>query len=397
MVNLSERARNITPSATLAVGERARELKRSGKKVISFAMGEPDFDTPEDIKQEAVQAMKEGLTKYTNTTGIDELKDAISHKFQRDNNLSYPASQIIAGVGAKQIIYNALSVLCSRGDEVALITPCWVSYTEQVKLVEAQPIFVPTRREDGYVPRVEDIESKLTPRTRVIVLNSPNNPTGAVYPREVLSELAQLVKKHGLAVISDEVYEELVFDDAAHFSIANLDPEMKEYTIIVNAVSKTYSMTGWRIGYAAGPQNVISAMGKFQGHITGNPTSIAQKAAAYAITGNFDYKNWVPEYNRRRKYCLEKINEIPGLNCAEPKGAFYIFPDVTELMGKSSGSRVIESALDLAEYLLEEAQVAVVPGEAFEVKNHIRLSYATSMENIEQGIEGMARAVKKLQ
>jgi len=396
-VEISKRVSNITPSATLAVGEKARKLKQSGKKVISFAMGEPDFDTPEDIKQEAIRAMQEGLTKYTNATGIEELKEAIIQKFKRDNDLSYAADQVIASAGAKQVLYNALSVLCNRGDEVILITPCWVSYAEQVKLAEAKPVFAPAYREDGYVPRVKEIEEQITPRTRAIIINSPNNPTGAVYPWEVLVELAYLTNKHNLAVISDEVYEEMVFEDACHYSIAGVAQEVKENTIVVNAVSKTYSMTGWRIGYAVGPREVIDAMGKFQGHITGNPNSIAQKAAAHAITNNFDFKEWVPEYNRRRRYCLEKLNQITGIRCAEPRGTFYIFPDVSGLINKSSDSRAIKSSLDLAEYLLDEAQVAVVPGEAFKIKNHFRLSYATSMENIEQGIERIHQALKKLQ
>lgn len=395
-MHLSERAANITPSATLAIEEKARSLRKSGQEVISFATGEPDFDTPEDVKKEAQQAMKEGLTKYTSTGGIDELKEAIRIKFKQDNDLDYTASQIVACVGAKQAIYNALTVLCNPGDEVIVPRPCWVSYTEQIKLAGGKPVFVVSRQENSFIPSPADIEKAITGRTRVILINSPNNPTGAVYPAAMLSELIEIAKKHKLFVIADEVYEKLVYEDSKHVSIASLDPEIPEQTVVVNAVSKTYAMTGWRIGYAAGPKEIIGAMTKFQGHTTGNATSIAQRAAAYAIVNNFDYQDWLLHYNKRRKYCLEKINRIPGIESTNPQGAFYLFPDVSGLIGKVSAWGEIKSSLDVAAYLLDEAKVAVVPGEAFEAPNCIRLSYATSMGNIIKGIGNIERALKKL-
>ncbi len=395
-MNLSQRALNITPSATLAVSEKARKLKQEGKEVVVLSAGEPDFDTPEDVKQEATRALKEGLTKYTNTTGVDELKEAIQQKFKQDNQLDFSFSQIAACAGAKQAIYNSLAVLCGEGDEVVIPAPCWVSYIEQVKLVGAKPVFAYTNRENGYIPRVEDIERMLTPQTKVLIINSPNNPTGAVYPRELLLELAELVKKHRLWLITDEVYENLVFEGTRHYSIVTLDPEMYDYTVTINAVSKTYSMTGWRVGYAAGPEKVIKALSGLQSHTTGNPNAMAQMAAAYAIKNNRDYREWVKEFDYRRKYVYEMLNQMPGIECNEPRGAFYIFPEASGLIGKSNGNISLKNSLDLAEYLLEEALVAVVPGEAFAADNHLRISYVNSRENLKKGMEQMMEAVGKL-
>ncbi len=395
-MNISKRAQNISPSATLAVGEKARELRQQGKEIVNLSAGEPDFDTPEDVKRAGIKALDEGLTKYTNTTGIDELKEAIQDKFSKDNSISYSFSEITACAGAKQALYNTLSVLCDEGEEVVVPTPCWVSYIEQIKLVGATPIFVNTDRESEYIPRAEDIEAHITPRTKALIINTPNNPTGAVYPKELLEEISKVVKRNNIWLISDEVYEKLVFDGTCHYSVVTLDPEMKDFTIVVNAVSKTYSMTGWRLGYAAGPERVIKVIGSLQSHTTGNPANMSQKAAAHALRNNMNYLEWVDEFDRRRRYVLERLNNMPGMKCSVPRGAFYVFPDASGVMGKSREGQTINNSLDLAAYFLEEAQVALVPGEAFAAQNHLRISYVNSMEQIEKGLDNMARALQKL-
>lgn len=396
MIQISRRANAIAPSATIAIAEKARELKEAGSDVISLAMGEPDFDTPQDIIDEAARAMKVGFTKYTDTAGISELKRAVINKMKRTNDIHYSPSEVIISAGAKQAVYNALSVLCDRDDEALIITPCWVSYEEQVRLTGAKPVYLDTHIGNGYLPNLEELESKISKRTKVLIINSPNNPTGTVYPKSLLENLARIAVKYQLAIISDEIYAELVFDDTQHHSIVSVKPSVREQALIISGVSKTYSMTGWRIGYCLGPENIIRAMVKFQGHITGNANSIAQKAAAYALDNNYTFQEWVKSYNERRLYCYEKLKKISGLNCLEPKGAFYLFPDCSSFIDSGNQVNKISSALDLAKYLLENAHVALVPGEAFKAPGHIRISYATSMENLIIAMDRVSEALGRL-
>ncbi|MEW6214521.1 MAG: pyridoxal phosphate-dependent aminotransferase [Nitrospirota bacterium] len=394
---LSDRAKKSKPSPTLAIDAKAKAMKAAGVDIVNFGAGEPDFDTPDNIKEAAIKAIRDGFTKYTPVGGIDPLKDAIIEKFKKDNNLNYTRDEIIVSCGAKHSLYNIAQALFGPGDEVLIPSPYWVSYPDQVVLNDAIPVFVKTYESDSFMVRPEAIESHVTKETKALILNSPSNPTGLTYNKKNLERIAEIVLKHNLYVISDEIYEKLTYDGFKHISIASLDNEIKARTIVVNGLSKSYAMTGWRIGFAAGPKEIIKAMTNIQSQSTSNPTSIAQKAAIEALEGPQDFINiMLAEFDRRRRLLISELNSIPGMSCLTPTGAFYAFPNISRLYGRSIEGKTISSSSDLALYLLEEARVALVPGEAFGDDNYIRLSYATSINNIKKGIERIREAVARL-
>jgi aspartate aminotransferase len=394
---LSRRIRNMKPSVTVELTSKVEELKRQGIDVIAFNLGEPDFNTPENINEAAKRAIDEGFTKYTPVAGILELREAICKKLKEDNNVEYKPSQISVATGAKQSLINAIMTICDLGDEVIIPTPCWVSYIEMVKLSEATPVLVPTDEKNGFQPDIEAIKKAITSRTKAILLNTPNNPTGALYKEEVLRQLGELAVKHNFYIISDEIYEKLVYDGEKHVSIASLSPEIKEKTIIINGFSKAYAMTGWRLGYAAGPQDVIKGMNSLQGHTTSAPNSIAQKAAVEALLGPQDAIEFMRQkFDERRKYLINRLRNMEGITCADVKGAFYVMPNVSSFFGKEYNGKVLKNSVDVAAFLLEEAHIALVPGDAFESPNNIRISYATSLENIKEGMDRMEKALALL-
>lgn len=394
---LSERAKKIKPSPTLAIDSKAKAMKASGIDVISFGVGEPDFDTPEHIKEAAVKAMRDGFTKYTAVGGIDPLKDAVIEKFKADNGLSYTREEIIVSCGAKHSLYNVAQALYGPGDEVVIPSPYWVSYPDQVVLNDATPVFVKTAETDSFMVRPEALKDSITPRTKALILNSPSNPTGLTYNRKALEGIAELALKHNFYIISDEIYEKLLYDGTEHVSIASLSAEVKARTIVINGLSKSHAMTGWRIGYAAGPAPIIKAMTNIQSQSTSNPNSIAQKAGVAALTGPQDFIDMMrKEFDKRRRFLVDALNAIDGISCLMPTGAFYAFPNTARLYGKKVGSRTIGSSEDLALYLLEEAKVALVHGSAFGDDAYIRLSYATSLEDIRRGVERIKGALAAL-
>jgi aspartate aminotransferase len=395
---ISQRAQRTSPSPTLAITAKARKMREEGIDVLSLGAGEPDFDTPEFIKEAAVTALREGFTKYTPTAGIEPLRKAICDKLWRDNGLKYEPNQIIVTCGGKHALYNAFQVICDPGDEVIIPAPYWVSYPEMVKLADGVPVFVYADESTGFVPTIDAIREKISARTRAIVVNSPCNPTGAVFHRQRLKEIAALALRHDLYIVSDEIYEKMVYDGHEHVSIASLGEEVKKRTILVNGMSKAYSMTGWRIGYAAAERELIAAMTRIQDQSTSNPTSIAQKAALAALQAPEDtVKRMVAAFAERRRAIVDGLNRIPGFRCAEPGGAFYAFPNVSALYGKRWGDRVINNSDAFAEYLLEVARVAVVPGSGFGADENIRLSYACSLDTIRNGLARIADAVQALQ
>lgn len=396
-MSLSDRAKNISPSPTLAITAKAKQMKAQGIDIVSFGAGEPDFDTPENIKEAAIKAIREGFTKYTPAGGIEELKEAVVKKLKRDNDLEYQKQEVVISCGAKHCLFNLAEVLFNPGDEVIIPAPYWVTYPEQVKLADATPVFVQTEESRNFALTRPLLEGVLTSRTKAIILNSPCNPTGAIYNRKVLQEIADLATRSNVYIISDECYEALTYDGEEHVSIASLGKGIKDLTIVVNACSKPYSMTGWRIGYAAGPREIIKAMDDLQSQSTSNPTSIAQKAAVEALLGSQEAVHKMrTEFDRRRKYMVERLNAMPGVSCTTPKGAFYAFPNFSPHYGKKWKGGVIKGSTDLAAYLLEEAQVAVVPGLDFGSDSHVRLSYATSMQNIEKGLGRIADSLARL-
>lgn len=393
-MQIAERVARITPSPTLAVDSRAKEMISQGIDVVGFGAGEPDFPTPAHVKAAAVNAIEADFTRYTPAAGIMELRQAICQKLRRENGLEYEPAQVVVSVGGKHSLYNVFMALCQPGDEVLLPAPYWVSYPEQIRLAGGQVVPVEASINNEFKVTVADLEKHTTDRTRILVLNSPSNPTGAVYSRRELEALAEFLVARSIIVISDEVYEKLIYGDAEHVSIASLGEEIKDLTVLVNAVSKTYAMTGWRIGYAAAPREVAAAMAKLQGHVTSNPTSIAQKAALEALRGpQDDLEVMVAEYRRRRDYMVERLNAMAGVVCPQPEGAFYVFPSVEGLFGRQLGDTTINNADDLAAALLETARVALVPGTGFGFPGNVRLSYATSMERIEEGLNRMAAAL----
>lgn len=395
---LAERVRKIKPSPTLAVSAKAKKMKADGVDVISFGAGEPDFDTPQNIKNAAITAINEGFTKYTPADGIEELKDAIIDKFREQNGLTYEKNQIIISCGAKHTIYNITQAILDEGDEVIIPSPYWVSYPDMTLLASAVPVIVKAHEKNGFKIRPEDLKKAVTPKSKAIVMNSPSNPTGAAYSAEELEKIAEIAVDNNLIVISDEIYERLIYDSFPFTSIASLGEEIKNLTIVVNGVSKAYSMTGWRIGYGAGPAEIISAMSKIQSQSTSNPTSIAQKASVAALRDPQDaVEMMVEEFDKRRRYMVERLNSIDGVSCLKPMGAFYVFPRVSPLYQKGFKGKMIQNSTDLADFLLDVVRVAVVPGLAFGDDECIRLSYATSFENIKMGLDRIEKATKQLE
>ncbi|HAS54256.1 MAG: aspartate aminotransferase [Nitrospirae bacterium GWC2_57_13] len=398
-MGIAKRALAIKPSPTLAMAARAKAMKAQGIDVVDFGVGEPDFDTPQHIKDAAKKAIDNGFTKYTPSSGTDELREAVVRKFKTDNGLEYDKTQVLISCGAKQSLYNIAEALFDPGDEIIIPAPYWVSYPDQVVLNDAKPVIVETTEAEKFTLSARKLESAVTKKTKAIILNSPSNPTGLAYDKKTLEEIAAVAMRHKLYVISDEIYEKLIYDGFTHTSIASLGKEIKDLTIVVNGVSKSHAMTGWRIGFAAGPKDVITAMANIQSQSTSNPASISQKAALEALTGSQDFlKVMNAEFDKRRKYMVERLNSIPGVSCLMPVGAFYAFPRVSAHFGtRSAGGNVIKNSSDFANVLLDEARVALVSGDSFGADAHIRLSYATSMENVRKGldrIEGMVKALK---
>jgi aspartate aminotransferase len=388
----------MTPSATEEMTAIVETLKQQKIDVIAFNLGEPDFNTPENINAAAKQALDDGFTKYTAVAGILGLRSAICDKFKIDNGVIYRPEEILVATGAKQALFNAVFVTCEAGDEVILPTPCWVSYVEMIKLAGAKPVFVETDEITGFQLNIEKIAAAITDKTKAIIINNPNNPTGAVYHKDSLKELAKLVIKHDLYIISDEIYEKLVYDDANHICMATLLPHNRDNVLIINGLSKAYAMTGWRIGYVAANETLIKGMDALQGHITSSVNSMTQIASIEALTGQQQtIVAMRKEFDERRKYLMKRMEVIPELACNVPKGAFYVLPNIEKLFGKTYKGKVLKTSLDVANFCLDAANVAVVPGEAFEAPNNIRIAYANSMENIARGMDNLEKALSKLE
>lgn len=397
MIKLATRAQSLKPSATLAITAKAKELKAQGVDVIGFGAGEPDFDTPENIKSRAIEAIRCGFTKYTVVSGIDELKEAIIKRLEEDYGLRYEKSEISVACGAKHSLYNLAQVLFEEGDEVIIPSPYWVSYPEQVKLAGATPVIIETNELEGFKIDPARLRDAITPSAKALILNYPSNPTGATYDEAELREIAGIALDAGLVIISDEIYDKIIYGDTVHTPVAALSDEIKRSTMLVNGVSKTYSMTGWRIGFAAGDSGVIGAVNKLQGQCTSNPASISQAASVEAFGGDQSVvREMVAEFEKRRGYIVGRLNSISGISCFEPRGAFYVFPNVAEFYGKRYNSKQINGSLDFTEFLLNTAKVAVVPGIAFGADGYVRISYATSMENIEKGMDRIEEACRGL-
>lgn len=394
---LSQRARAIKPSPTLAIDAKAKALKAQGVDVIGFGVGEPDFDTPGNIKEAGIKAIENGFTKYCPVGGTDDLKDAIIEKLKKDNGLSYERGEVIVSCGAKHSLYNIAMTVLEKGDEVIIPAPYWVSYPDIVALADATPVTVNTSEKNGFKMTSDEFRRAITPKTKAVVINSPSNPTGSSYSRKELEGIAEIAVEKKILIISDDIYEKLVYDGFEFTSIASLGKEVKDLTIVVNGVSKAYAMTGWRIGYAAGSKEIITAMTNIQSQSTSNPTSISMKASTEALTGPQDAVTlMVREFDKRRVYMVERLNKVKGITCLRPNGAFYAFPNIAGLLGKSFNGKILNSSSDLATCLLDEVKVALVPGSAFGAEGYLRLSYATSMENIKKGIDRIEKAVGML-
>ncbi|MCC6444746.1 MAG: pyridoxal phosphate-dependent aminotransferase [Armatimonadetes bacterium] len=393
---ISQRAKNTSPSPTLAITAKARAMKAQGIDVLSFGAGEPDFDTPSYVKEAAISAIQSGFTKYTPTAGIDDLRQAICDKLLEDNGLSYRTNEVLVSVGAKHSLYNAILTLCDPGDEVIIPSPYWVTYPEQVKLADGKPVIIETTDATGFKITPQMLESAVTAQSKLLVFNSPSNPTGATYTPEEVEAIAGVCESKGLWVISDEIYEKLVYDGNRHVSIASFG-SMRGQTVVINGLSKSHAMTGWRIGYAAAPAEVIAAMGRIQDQSTSNINSITQKAGVAALKGPQEtIDEMVVEFDRRRRYITHRLNDMKGVRCLSPGGAFYVFPNVSALYGAEAAGKAVAGSDDLTEYLLAESKVAAVPGSGFGADAYIRLSYATSMESIEKGMDRIGQALAKL-
>lgn len=395
---LSDLVAGIEPSPTEETSFLANSLKRQGVDVISFAQGEPDFDTPDYIKNAAIEAVQEGFTKYTDVPGILELREAVVQKLKRQNNLDYDVSEILIGNGGKQLLYEVFATLCDPGDEVVIPTPCYVSYVDQIRLTGANAVFMPTQEENKFRPRLEEVQKIWNPKVKVFVLNSPCNPTGAVFEEEEMRKIMDFLVEKETFVVTDEVYEYLLYNGAKHTSPAALDIRYKPWCVLVNSVSKTYAMTGWRVGYAAGPKEIIKGMNALQGHVTGNVNSIAQKAVVEALSGpQEDIVLMVGEYAQRKDYIVNRINSINGLSCIDPDGAFYIFANVKKLIGKTFGGERIKNDKDVAKFFLNVAHVAVVPGIAFGYEGYVRFVFAKSLDTIKEGLDRIEKAILRLE
>uniref|UniRef100_A0A7V4G6S3 Aminotransferase n=1 Tax=Desulfobacca acetoxidans TaxID=60893 RepID=A0A7V4G6S3_9BACT len=396
-MELARRIRQIPPSATLALNAKANQLKAQGVDVVNFGVGEPDFDTPDNIREAAIRAIREGFTRYTPVGGIPELKAAISRYLEENYGLTYKPAEIMVSCGGKHALYNLFQVIFDKGDEVVVPAPFWVSYPPMLMLAEATPVIVPTRQENGFKLTAAELQASLTPRTKGLILNSPSNPTGMVYSRAELEALAEVILAHKLLVVSDDIYDRILFDGAKFVNLAMLSPELKARTFVLNGLSKTYAMTGWRIGYAAGPEEAIAAAVTLQSQSTSNPTSIAQKAGVEALNGPQDsVAKMVAEFAWRRDDIYRRVTAIPGVTSPKPGGAFYIFPNVSAYFDRLTPKAGQSHSQALAEYLLEEAKVAAVPGAEFGEDRCIRLSFATSRERIATGVSRIQEALEKL-
>lgn len=393
--NLSKKGLQISPSVTLDITAKAKSMKANGIDVISFGAGEPDFNTPENIRKEGIRAIEEGLTRYTSASGIIELKESICDKFKKDNSIDYKPENIIISSGAKHSIFNALMAILNPGDEVIISVPYWVSYPEMVKIAGGKPVFINTKEENDFKFTISDLDNAKTGNTKAIILNSPSNPTGSIYNKEELEHIAKWAVENNIYIISDEIYEKLVYD-GEHVSIASLNDNIKELTIVINGMSKAYAMTGWRIGFLAANKDIAKIISNIQSHTTSNPCSISQYASVVGLTGDqtavIEMKK---QFVKRRDYMVDKVNSIKGLSCKKPKGAFYIMVNISQLKGTTIEGIKINSSLDLAKVLLDKGNVAVIPGIGFGDDNYIRLSYATSMENIEKGLNRIKSVVEK--
>jgi aspartate aminotransferase len=395
-MELTNRVKGIKPSPTLAITAKAKQMKADGLDVVGFGAGEPDFDTPDNIKEAAIKALRDGMTKYTPVPGTNEAKDAVIRKLKRDQGLDYGRGNIIISCGAKHTLYNVAQALFQEGDEVLIPAPYWVSYPDQVILASAEPVIVETTEENKFLATVEDLEKATTDRTRAIVINSPSNPTGSGYTRAQLEQIAEFAKSRDLTVISDEIYEMLIYDDYEFTSIAQL-PGMQERTVLVNGLSKAYSMTGWRIGYSAAPENLTGAMSKIQSQSTSNPVSFIMPAVVEALDGPQDFiAMMLEQFDKRRRYIVDRLNAMDGASCFTPIGAFYVFPNFSGLYERSFNGKKIADSNGFADYLLDEAKVAIVPGIAFGADEGARLSYASSMENITKGLDRIEAAIAAL-
>lgn len=394
---LSQKAMEISPSLTLAISAKAKKMKSEGLDVIGFGVGEPDFETPKYIKDAGIKAIEAGYTRYTPASGTIELKQAIVEKLKVDNELTYKTSQIVVSNGAKQSLDNAFKAILNPGDEVIVGSPYWVSYPELVKLSDGVPVVVEAKEGDGFKLTIEELEKVVTKKTKAIVLNSPSNPTGAIYNKNELEKIAEFAQKHDIIIISDEIYEKLIYGEMIHTSIASISKDAYNRTIVINGVSKAYAMTGWRIGYAAASEQIASLMSNVQSHTTSNPCSISQYASVEALMGDqTPVVNMNKEFEKRRNFMVERVNTIDNLSCVKPDGAFYVMVNISKAIGKEVDGKVIENSLVFSDLLLEREKVAVVPGVAFGADEFIRLSYATSIENIKNGLNRIEKFVGDL-
>ncbi len=395
---ISDSLKKIKPSPTIAVTQKARELKAAGKSVIGLGAGEPDFDTPDNIKQAAIEAIKSGDTKYTAVDGTPALKKAIIEKFKNENNLNYTIDQITVGAGGKHVIYNAMMATLNDGDEVIIPAPYWVSYPDIVLLASGKPVVIECNEKQGFKINPSDLEKFITPKTKWIILNSPSNPTGACYSEKDIKAIAAVLEKYKhVYILSDDIYEHVTYEGFKFFTIAQIE-SLKDRVLTMNGVSKAYSMTGWRIGYAAGPKDIIKAIAKIQSQSTTNPSSISQAASVEALSGTQDFiKKRADSFQKRRDFVVKALNDIDGINCLNPNGAFYVFPSCKELIGKKDPTgKEIKSDTDFVQSLLENSGIAVVQGSAFGLEGFFRISYATSMENLKKALEKISSFCKSL-
>lgn len=394
-MELSRKALQVSASPTLAIDAKFKAMKADGIDVIGFGCGEPDFDTPDNIKEAAIAAIKEGQTKYTPASGTLALKKAICEKLKRDNGLDYTPANIVVSNGAKHSLMNAFDAIINPGDEIIVPAPYWVSYTEMIKMADGVPVIIETKEEDGFEFTPEQLKAAITPKTKALVLNSPSNPTGMLYEEEKLRKIAEIIVEHDLFVVSDEIYENLIYDGNKHVSIASFNDEIKDRTIIINGVSKSYAMTGWRIGFTAANEAVTKAMSNMQSHAASNPSSISQAAALEAYNGTQDTVEEMRKvFEERRNYMVERINSIEGVSCKKPEGAFYVMMNIKDIFGREIGGKVINTSDDFCEVLLEKSLVALVPGSGFGIEGYVRWSYATSMENIVKGLDRLESFLK---
>lgn len=395
-MNYSKKYSAIEPSVTLAISAKAAALKTEGHDIISFSVGEPDFKTPKFIREYVKENIDSLSLTYTPASGLKSLKDSISKKYKEDNNVSYEASEIVVSNGAKHALHNAIEAITNPGDEIIVISPFWVSYVELIKMAEGIPVIVDALEKNDFQVKIEDIAKALTPKTKAIIINSPSNPTGAVYTEELLRDVASLALENNFIIIADEIYEKLVYG-RKHFSIASISPEVKDLTITINGISKAYAMTGWRIGYSASNKSIAKIISNIQSHATSNPNTLAQYASIVALEGPQDDINAMKvAFEERRNILVEEINKIENLSCRKPDGAFYVMVNITKLFGKAYNGKILNNSVDIADFLLDQGKIAVVPGAAFGVDDFIRMSYATSNKNIYEGVKRLAAAVELL-